>query len=181
MAEIEYTNDFRRVLNESARLLRQNRPKEAAALLQPLYKEAPTQPDLAINLGSAYIMQRKWSRAVDVLSKAVEANPQNIMLWTNLAAAHLGNLETAGPKHQARAIAAYERVLALDPMAPNVHYHLGLIYKEQGNLETASLFFQQALEVNPADRDARYWLEQMALQGLASAEAQQQSNAKGAV
>jgi tetratricopeptide (TPR) repeat protein len=180
MTGIEDTNDFRRVLNESARLLRQNRAKEALALLQPLYKETPTQPDLAINLGGAYILQRKWNRAVDVLRKAVEANPENVMLWTNLAAAHMGNLETAGPKHQARAIAAYERVLALDPQAPNVHYHLGLIYKEQGDLETAGRFFQQALEANPADRDARYWLEQIALQHSMNVEARQQDDLQGA-
>jgi Flp pilus assembly protein TadD len=179
MTEIEHTNDFRRVLNESARLLRQNRAGEALALLQPLHKEAPTQPDLAINLGGAYIMQRKWNRAVDVLSKAVEANPDNIMLWTNLAAAHLGNLETAGPRHQARAIAAYERVLSLDPKAPNIHYHLGLIYKEQGDVETAGHFFQQALEVDPADRDARYWLEQMMSPHTAGEEAQLQDSSLG--
>jgi tetratricopeptide (TPR) repeat protein len=85
-----------------------------------------------------------------------------VMLWTNLAAAQLGNLETAGPKQQDRAIAAYERALALDPEAPNVHYHLGLIYKERGELNRASAFFQRALEVQPDDKDARYWLEQIA-------------------
>jgi tetratricopeptide (TPR) repeat protein len=175
MTEIEETSDFRRALNECARLLRQNRPREALALLQPLYEKAPTQPDIAINLGGAYILQRKWNRAVDVLSKAVEANPDNVMLWINLAAAHLGNLETAGPKHQARAIAAYERALALDPHAPNIHYHLGLIYKEGGDLDTACQYFQQALKVNPADRDARYWLAQMLQQYAAKPGAQQQA------
>jgi tetratricopeptide (TPR) repeat protein len=179
MTAIELTDDFRRRLNESARLLGQNRSREALALLQPLYNEAPTQPDLAVNVGGAYIMQRKWNRAVDVLSKAVAANPDHIMLWTNLAAAHLGNLKTAGPRHQARAIAAYERVLALDPQAPNIHYHLGLIYKEQGDLERAAQCFEQALAVNPADRDARYWLEQITLQVATNDKAQQQDDLSG--
>jgi tetratricopeptide (TPR) repeat protein len=179
MSAIELTEDFRRRLNEGARLLRLNRSREALALLQPLYNEAPTQPDLAVNVGGAYIMQRKWNQAVDVLSKAVEANPDHIMLWTNLAAAHLGNLETAGPMHQARAVAAYERVLALDPKAPNIHYHLGLIYKEQGDLERAARCFEQALAVNPADRDARYWLEQIALQLATKGEAQQEDDLPG--
>lgn len=162
MTEKENGDEFRQKLNESARLLRQNRPGEALTVLQPLYEQTPTQADVAINMGGAYILQRKWSRAVAVLSKAAEANPENAMLWTNLAAAQLGNLETAGPKQQERAIAAYERALAIDPQAPNIHYHLGLIYKERGELNRASAFFQRAIEVRPDDQDARYWLEQIA-------------------
>jgi tetratricopeptide (TPR) repeat protein len=174
MSDFERTDDFRNRLNESARLLSQNRPGEALTLLEPLYEQAPTQADIAINVGGAYILQRKWNRAVAVLSKAVEANPESVMLWTNLAAAQLGNLETAGPQQQERAIAAYERVLALDPEAPNIHYHLGLIYKERGELNRASAFFQRALEVHPNDKDARYWLERLA-NVVANAAADQES------
>ena len=83
------------------------------------------------------------------------------MLWTNLAAAHLGRLETSGPKQQQQAITAYEQALRADPKAPNVHYHLGLIYKEQGNLSRASALFQRALEVNPNDKDAQHWLDRL--------------------
>jgi tetratricopeptide (TPR) repeat protein len=155
------TPEFWQILNQSAQLLRQNRPAEAITLLEPLYAQEPTQVDVAINLGGAYILQRKWNRAVKVLSKAAEAHPENAMLWTNLAAAHLGNLETAGPRHQERAIAAYERALSLDPTVPNVHYHLGLIHKERGDLQRALTAFQQALVIAPHDRDARYWLERL--------------------
>jgi tetratricopeptide (TPR) repeat protein len=42
-----------------------------------------------------------------------------------------------------------------------VHYHLGLIYKERGELIRATAFFQRAQEVNPGDRDARYWLDRL--------------------
>lgn len=152
---------FRRILNESARLLQQNRPGDALVLLEPLYRKEPTQADIAVNLGGAYILQRKWNRAVQVLSKAAEANPDHVMLWVNLAAAELGNLETAGPKQQRRAIAAYERALALDARTPNVHYHLGLIYKERGEWARATEYFEQALAVAPHDRDARYWLNRL--------------------
>lgn len=154
--------DLQSTVNAGARLLHQNRPGDAAALLEPLYQQAPTHPDLAINLGGAYILQRKWDRAVRVLQKAAEANPHNVMLWINLGAAQLGNIQTAGPHQQERAIRAYERALAIDPKAPNVHYHLGLIYKERGDFEQAAAAFQRALEVLPTDKDARYWLDQLA-------------------
>ena len=153
--------DYRRILNESARLLRANRPGEAIAVLEPLQAEMPDDPDIAINMGGALILQRKWSKAVATLKRAVDASPDNVLLWTNLAAAYLGRLETSGPKHQARAIEAYERALWIDPSTPNVHYHLGLIYKQQGNLSRSSALFQRALEINPNDRDARYWMEKL--------------------
>lgn len=159
--------DLQSAINAGARLLYQNRPGEAAALLEPLYQQAPTHPDLAINLGGAYILQRKWDRAVRVLQKAAEANPDNVMLWINLGAAQLGNIQTAGPKQQERAIRAYEQALAIDPKAPNVHYHLGLIYKDRGELEQAVAAFQHALDVLPTDKDARYWLDQLAQQAAA--------------
>ncbi len=171
MAGFEQSEQFRRALNESARLLRQNRPGEAIEKLMPLYEQAPDHPDVAINLGGAYIMQRKWQRAVALLRAAVKVHPDNAMLWANLGAAELGRLETAGPRQQERAIAAYQRSLQADPEAPNVHYHLGLIYKERGELTRAYAFFQRALEVNPADRDARYWLERV---GRAMAQAQRE-------
>ena len=161
MTEYAKSAEFHLALNESARLLTQNRPGEALRKLQPLYEEAPDHPDVAINLSGAYILQYKWNKAIKVLSKAVELYPDNAMLWTNMGAAQLGRLETAGPRQQEKAIIAYQNAILADPDAPNVHYHLGLIYKERGEYTRASAMFQRALEVNPSDRDARYWLDRL--------------------
>ncbi len=161
MVEIDYGAEFHRALNESALLLVQNRPGEAVVLLLPLYEIAPEHPDVLINLSGAYILQRKWNKAVELLSAAVKRVDDNAMLWMNLGAAQLGRLETAGPRQQERAIQAYQRALEVDPKAPNAHYHLGLIYQQRGEFNRASALFQRALEVNPADRDARYWLDRV--------------------
>ena len=157
----DYGPEFWQTLNESARLLSQHRPGEALEKLLPLYAQAPEHPDVLINLSGAYVLQRKWNRAVQVLNEAVKLHPYNAMLWTNLGAAQLGRLETAGPRQQDKAILAYQRALQANPEAPNVHYHLGLIYKERGELSRAAAFFQRALEVNPTDRDARFWLDRL--------------------
>lgn len=164
MTTPDANDEFRRQLRASARLLQENRPSEALELLHTLHKIAPTDPDVAINLGGAYILQRKWNRAVTILSKAVAIHPQNVMLWANLGAAYLGNLQLAGRKHQDQAIAAYERALEIDPQAPNIHYHLGLIYKERGELQQALTYFQHAHALQPLDRDAQYWAQRLAAQ-----------------
>jgi Flp pilus assembly protein TadD len=158
MTNLDQPEEFQRALSEGAWLLRQNRPQEATERLLPLYEVAPTHPDVAINLGGAYILQGKWNKAERVLSRAAQLHPDNVLIWINLGAAHLGRLELSGPQQQERAIRAYERALELDPQAPNVHYHLGLIYKDRGDLERASAAFQQALRVNSADADAEQWL-----------------------
>ena len=150
--------EFQRALSEGAWLLRQNRPSEAMERLLPLYEMAPSNADVAINLGGAYILQGKWNKAVLVLSKAAELHQDNVMLWINLGAAQLGHLQLAGPQQQARAIRAYERAIALDPKAPNVHYHLGLIHKERSEFARATEYFEGALAINPGDADAKYWL-----------------------
>lgn len=159
MADFTQPEEFQRALNEGAWLLRQNRPAEAMDRLLPLYEAAPANADVAINLGGAYILQGKWNKAELVLSRAADLHPDNVMIWMNLGAAHLGHLELAGPQQQARAIRAYERAVAIDPHTPNAHYHLGLIHKDRGELDKAIANFQRALTVNPADSDARRWLD----------------------
>jgi len=168
--------ELNRALRESARYLHQDRPVEALDKLLPFYEAGICDPDLAINIGGSYILQRKWNKAVKVLSEATRIYDENVMLWINLAAAHLGRLETAGPRQQQRAIQAYERALQLDPKTPNVHYHLGLIHKERGELNRACAFFQQALEVNPADKDAAQWLEYLEKISLAVSKEKQAQN-----
>jgi tetratricopeptide (TPR) repeat protein len=75
---------------------------------------------------------------------------------------------------------AYQRALQVNPEAPNVHYHLGLIYKERGELSRASAFFQRALEVNPADKDARYWLDRLSALILEEAQAKRRAQESSA-
>lgn len=166
MTEDRQSRDFRDALNASARLLSQNRPGEALQILAPLYAQTPDDPDVVINLSGAYILQRKWSKAVEVLNRALRAHPDNAMLWTNMGAAQLGRLELAGPQQQEKAMEAYYQALRANPQAPNVHYHLGLIYKERRELNRACAMFQRAVEVNPADKDARYWLNRLMTVGL---------------
>lgn len=151
----------RELLNEGARLLSHRRPGEAAAVLEEALALDPTNVAVAINLGGAYVMQGKFSKAVPVLEEAAEREPGNEMVWVNLAAAYLGRLELSSREMQDRAIAAFERALAVNPQTPNVNYNLGLIYMERREYRRAAAHFYRALEVDPNDRDARMWLDRI--------------------
>ncbi|NOX62881.1 MAG: tetratricopeptide repeat protein [Chloroflexi bacterium] len=150
-----------RLLNEGARLLRAERAEEALAPLGRAYELAPDDPDVAMTYGGALIMNAKWSKAVAVLEKAVSQHPENARLWLNLAAAYLGRLKLSSRQAQERAIEAYERAIAIDPVAPSAHYNVGLIHAERKDWEQAEQWFQAALRANPADKDAAYWLERV--------------------
>lgn len=150
------------LLRQGATLLARSRAGEAAAKLEQAAALLPDDPDVAINLGGAYVMQGRYNKAVSVLERASGLAPDNAMVWTNLAAAYLGSLELSGPQQQHNAIAAYQRALQIDPSAPNVHYNLGLIYSDRQDWNQARICFTQALAVNPNDGDARRWLARIA-------------------
>jgi tetratricopeptide (TPR) repeat protein len=151
----------RRLLNQGAELLRQRRPVEAADQLDRAWKLDPTLIEVAINLGGAYVMQGQYAKAVTVLEEASRIQPDNVMIWINLAAAYLGPLENSNDAGQLKAISAFERALVLDPAAPSVNYNLGLIYKQRGEAQRAAAHFWRALDVDPADNDARVRLRQL--------------------
>ena len=148
-----------RLLSEGAKLLQSQRPAEALPPLERAHELLPDDPDIAITLGGAMVMNNKWNKAVTFLEEAVADHPDNARLWLNLAAAYLGRLEFSSRKRQDQAIAAYERAIELDPVAPSAQYNIGLIYAEQKDWEQAAHWFQAAIRANPADQDSAYWLK----------------------
>jgi Flp pilus assembly protein TadD len=152
---------FAEAMNRGAKLLEQGRPREALPFLYQAASQRPDDVDAAVNLGGAHIMLGRFSRAIAILEEAAEREPENSKVWINLGAAYLGDLETATLEQQADAIAAFERALELDPAAPSVNYNLGLIYRDQDELEIALAHFRRAAAINPLDRDARMLVQRL--------------------
>ncbi|MCP4167472.1 MAG: tetratricopeptide repeat protein [Chloroflexi bacterium] len=149
------------LLREGARLLRSQRFAEALPPLEQANELKPHDADIAISLGGAYVMNGKWSKAVTLLENAAERYPGNVRLWLNLAAAYLGRLELSSRPRQEQAIEAYQRALELDPKAPSVQYNIGLVYAERKDWAQAEVWFAQALNADPGDRDAAKWLKKV--------------------
>lgn len=157
----QYEPSFDELLTEGTRLLHQRQSQQAAVLLEQACELRPDHLDAAINLGGAYILSGRFRSAVRVLEKAVEIDPHSAMAWTNLGAAYLGNPVLARDPEQLRAIAAFQKVLEIQPQAPNIAYNIGLIYRDRQEWGQAALWFGEAVEADPGDRDAGALLNKM--------------------
>ncbi|VAW35695.1 hypothetical protein MNBD_CHLOROFLEXI01-393 [hydrothermal vent metagenome] len=146
---------FEALFRKGTELLHRGKDSDAVPILEQAHALKPDHFDAALNLSGAYILTRKFKKAVALLEKLRTQASGNVMVWTNLGAAYLGNPILAHKEEQAQAIAAFEQALRLDPIAPNVAYNIGLIYRDLHEDEQAISWFERAVQANPNDRDAR--------------------------
>ena len=142
-------------------LLRERRAIEAIPYLEEAYELQPDDVDVTINLSGAYILTKKFKKAVNILEPATNQAPDQAMVWINLGAAYLGNPVLAQDEDQKRAIAAFERALAINPAAHSVAYNIGLIYRDRREKGEAIYWLRQAVKHNPQDWDAKRLLDRL--------------------
>jgi tetratricopeptide (TPR) repeat protein len=152
---------FQELYGQGTKLLHQNEPRKAAALLEKAYDLNPDHIDAALNLGGALILLGRFTSAVDVLEDITKREPNNPMAWTNLGAAYLGNPVLARDEQQLQAISAFRRALKIQATAPSVAYNIGLIYRDRHQWKRAAYWFQEALKNNPDDKDAEVLYRKM--------------------
>ncbi|MBK8988779.1 MAG: tetratricopeptide repeat protein [Chloroflexi bacterium] len=154
-------DQVKKLLLRGSELLRRGDIEQAARVLEKAYTLDETHPDVALNLGGAYILSNRFGQAVMILEALSQMEPYNAMVWTNLGAAYLGNpILARDPEHE-KAITAFERALEINPIAPNVAYNLGLIFRDRQNYERARYWFGEAVKANPNDQDARNLLARL--------------------
>jgi len=150
-----FEEELQNILKRGTQLLQRGQNQEAVSVLEKARALDETNPDVALNLSSAYILTKKFKKAVEILVPLSEKEPYNVMVWTNLGAAYLGNPILARDEEHEKAIAAFEKAFEINPAAPNVAYNLGLIYRDRKEYETAIHWFEKAIQANPTDQDAR--------------------------
>ncbi len=159
--EAEQTKKFNHLLRRGSALLQAGKTKDATRLLEKAYKLNCDNFDVRLNLSGAYILSKQFKLALPLLEGLSAEEPQNVMVWTNLGAAYLGNPILAQDEQQQLAIAAFSKAYELNPATPNVAYNLGLVYRDRGEKETAVFWFQRAVQANPNDHDARQMIEKL--------------------
>ncbi len=111
-------------------------------------------------LGIALRRQKRPKAAITEYTRALGLAPDDENLYYNMAMAHL----EAGDYQLARS--RVEKVLKLNRSFARhsqvLSYNVGMIYYKNGEADTGTAYFKQALELDPGYRPARQMLEKIA-------------------
>jgi tetratricopeptide (TPR) repeat protein len=103
--------------------------------------------------------------AVDLLKRAVDADPKNNMAWNDLGLAYLDS------RQDEDAIKSFQKQIEINAYHPYAYNNLGRIYLRQRKYEEAIQWFNKQIEIDPLDKYAHANL------GLAYLEQQKYSEA----
>ena len=132
--------------------MKQMADKKAAPLLEKL-KSDPNNNDLLIQVGNIYKATHQFKEAVGYYDKALQVDPKNVAIRTEMASCLYYNGDVDG------AISQLQQSLHYDPKDANSLFNLGMIKwqgKQDGKGAVAS--WQQLLKSNPklsAERKAQ--------------------------
>ena len=153
--------EFEMAFKRGTTLLHQGQAAKSVPYLEQAFTLQPDNFDAAINLSGAYILTKKFKKAVATLEPVSVKMPDHARVWINLGAAYLGNPVLARVEEQEKAISAFEHALEVDPTAPSVAYNIGLIYRDRKETDKAIYWFDQAVKNDPRDKDARSLLRKL--------------------
>lgn len=134
------------------RIERQNYPGAVHAL-QTAMELAPGDPEIVLELASALVDSARGPEAVQLLTRSLEAHPQNAALWASLGRAH----QQLGSPDQAAL--AYQRAIEVDPgnadgEAASAAAQVASIRYQQGDFDAAVQSARQAVEWAPSSAEA---------------------------
>ena len=123
--------------------MKQMADKKAAPLLEKL-KGDPNNSDLLIQVGNIYKSTHQFKDAVNYYDKALQIDPKNVAIRTEMASCLYYNGDVDG------AISQLQQALRVDPKDANSLFNLGVI-KWQGKQDSkgALAAWQQLLKSNP--------------------------------
>ena len=131
--------------------MKQMADKKAEPLLEKL-KGDPNNKDLLIQAGNIYLATHQFKDAAGYFDKALQVDPKNVALRTQLASCLYYNGDADG------AISQLQQALHYDPKDANSLFNLGMIkWKGKQDSKGAVEAWQQLLKSNPqlsADRKA---------------------------
>jgi tetratricopeptide (TPR) repeat protein len=121
----------------------------------PQEKAKPAEPAAAArlnNLGTAYMNQQLFEKALKSFEGAAAADPKLLIARLNqgIALLNLNRVDAAKP--------FLEEAVKRDPKDPHAWYNLGLFHKNSSDSQAAIDAFHHAAELDPNDADTWYFL-----------------------
>jgi tetratricopeptide (TPR) repeat protein len=124
-------------------LIRNEDWKSPALFWRKTLEVSPHSPRAHNNMGTVYIRERNFDKAIEEFEKAIELNPEYALGYFNL-----GDLYTLlGEKD--KAINFYYKAIKLRPWYQNTYNNLGALYINLGNSKEAIPLLEKAIEIYP--------------------------------
>jgi tetratricopeptide (TPR) repeat protein len=98
--------------------------------------------------GDAEKKNGNYSLAIDLLKRAVEADPKHKMAWNDLGLAYLDS------RQDDLAISSFQKQIEINPHHPYAPNNLGRVYLRQRKYEEAIKWFKKQIEIEPLDKYA---------------------------
>jgi len=134
-----------------------NRYEDMISLCQKALSVDPNSTQALSLMGNAYMDHKEYIKALPPLQKAAEIQPNLTQYQQSLAACYI----------YLKQYTDAERILNIIgrdyPKFPLVHFHLGLVADEQGNLVQAETGYRKEIELNPKSVPARFNLGKLLL------------------
>ncbi len=127
------------IIHKAHKLHQQGKFDKAEAF----FKKAPENFDALQSLGAIALHKQFYTRAIDLLEKALPVQPNIPGLLNNLALAY----KNSGNREKARA--CFERTVAVDNSFGPAYFNLALFYIDDGILEKAFTTLQEAERCRP--------------------------------
>lgn|SRR5262245_12805854 len=121
---------------------------DAELRLREALRLAPTQGAVLTNLAMVLAQQGKRTEARDFAEQALARNPGGTETLLVLADCHMHD------ELYPEALAAYDRILALEPNAAEIHNNRGLVLARLGRHAEALNSYDRAIALNPAFANA---------------------------
>lgn len=146
-------------LTRSSFLLRQGKPREAITDLNEVLRDYPSNWDLYVDRGTAWLNLGESEKALEDFTKAIQLKPNSPKLYSYRAWAYASN------KSFPLAIVDYTKVLELSPDNLDALINRGFAYYVMEKHKEAIQDFSQAIKLSP-DQPRLYVLRGSARNGL---------------
>jgi tetratricopeptide (TPR) repeat protein len=133
------------ILGRLCSVYRLNDPAAALAYCRQAIELDPANVGFAVGYGAALLQTKKYSDAVDVLSKLKTAAPENATVRANLATALFQS------KRYAEAKAEYRWLAEKQPKLAATYYFLAIVHDQLGEYMDAMANYQQFLRLAEAE------------------------------
>lgn len=104
--------------------------------------------------------QNDFPMAIKMLEKSAEIGPNYALTWAHLGRSYTANasFEFGGREQYAKAQAAYEKALALQPAQIEAHIYMANLLTDTGRVERAVPLLKEALATNPNHAEVHWEL-----------------------